>query len=33
MNASEGVQIVLREWVQKADDDLKVAAHVMKMGT
>jgi HEPN domain-containing protein len=32
MNASEGVQRVLREWVQKAEDDLKVAAHVMKLG-
>jgi HEPN domain-containing protein len=32
MSASEGVLRVLREWVRKAEDDLTVAAHVMKLG-
>jgi HEPN domain-containing protein len=32
MNADECVRRVLGEWVRKAEDDLKVAAHVMKLG-
>ena len=33
MPGSENVQAVVREWVEKAENDLKTAAHTLKLGS